>query len=107
MAEYDQSKMDSYELSEDERDRLNQVIGVFLDDVKAEFGTRAGPILVNLLGNALAHNLLDLAEAFYVMTRVNRWLEIVAENHGGLPLQLMWSDELRERLRTPAEFPPS
>jgi hypothetical protein len=91
MAEYDETKMQSYQLSDDELELLNRLIGVFIDDVKAEFGARARQALVTCLGNALAHTLLDHDEAFYVMTKVNGQLMIAAENHGGLPLQLVFS----------------
>lgn len=99
MAEYDQTKMDSYQLSDDEIDRLNRLIGVFIDDVKGEFGDRAQQALVNCLGSALAHSMNDHAEAIYIITTVNEWLEAVAENHGGLPLRLTWNDEPAGRTR--------
>jgi hypothetical protein len=99
--QFDQAKMDSYQLFDAEVERLNQLVAVYIADVMSNFGERAHIALVNCLGSALAHNLLDPDEAFYVMTKVNDWLAESSRNHAGLPLQLAFDEKLIEKAAAP------
>jgi hypothetical protein len=98
-SQFDQARLDSYDLTADEAARLRPLVEIFRGDLEAAFGDRTGQVLVNLLGDTLAHLLLDKDDAFHITTTVNLWLEGVAEAKGGLPLQLDFDAELANRVR--------
>lgn len=87
--QFDQAKMDSYQLSDADVEKLNQLAAPFLAAVQREFGGRMQQAMVNLIGSRLAHR-IDAGDAhgFYVVQCVNDWLRVAAKSHGAMPMSV-------------------
>jgi len=106
---FDPTKMDAFQLTDAEVDRLNELAAPFVASVQRAFGSRTTEAMTNLIASQLGHALAHAAgdDGFYIMECVNDWLRVVARNHhGGLPLQLRWDDDLAATL-TKETAPPA
>jgi hypothetical protein len=91
--DFDQARMDSYELSDAEVTRLDQLVQPFYAALSQEFGPRRTQALANVLGTVLSHILLT-AEGPYILLCINEWLATIAHERDGPPVQLTFSEEL-------------
>jgi hypothetical protein len=107
VAEFDEAKMQSYRLSDEEVDRLNALIKSFVASVEREFGSRMRQAMFNMIGSMLAHKIAAYdVDGFYAMECINDWFRVVALNHGGLPLCIKFDDELVEEMRRKRQSKP-
>jgi hypothetical protein len=100
---FDEAKMDSYELSDAELDKLNELAMPFLESVQREFGSRTTQAMVNVIGAQLSQ-FIARAEAkcpgdsFYIVRCINEWFAGLARTQGGVPLHLTFDRELGEQI---------
>jgi hypothetical protein len=84
------AKLQAYQMTDEEIERLNVLALPFIDTLRQEFGSRANVAVVNVMASQLAHALANPDEGFCVLSCVNDWLAGTALSHGGMEYRIVW-----------------